>query len=105
MAGGRKARQVTFSAIMVQGLGYASSADGAVAWQAHNLGLWEQYGLMWPRQDSLAHLGDVGLPLLRPHLVLPAQVLGSLHLTTAAWRRWARKEQEHSRRGNMDQQE
>lgn len=43
--------------------------------------------------------------LLRPHLVLPAQVLGSLRLTAPAWRRWARKEQEHSRRGNMDQQE
>lgn len=38
MAGGRKAHQVTFSAAMVQGLGCAFSADGAVAWQALNVG-------------------------------------------------------------------
>lgn len=33
-----------------------------------------------------------------PPLAWPAQALGSLHLAALAWCRWARKEQEHSRR-------
>lgn len=98
-----------FLAMVVQSLGYASSAhwSGCTApcctmWGS-SFGVGEQSS-----QTVMATLGSAGPALLMwlwppgPELGWPAQAPGSLHLTGLAWCRWARKEQEHRRRRSIN---
>lgn len=98
-----------FLAMVVQSLGYASSAhwSGCTApcctmWGS-SFGVGEQSS-----QTVMATLGSTGPALLMwlwppgPELGWPAQAPGSLHLTGLAWCRWARKEQEHRRRRSIN---